>query len=78
MKVIAHTLKSNFSPAALLAAITLGGVAVGGMAYASTHDLDHQYVHGYGRCTSCGCGSYSKSPHGGDYCRCGHSYYDHL
>lgn len=78
MKHIVTTMKSKFSPAAILAAITLLGAAIGGVAYASTRDLDHEHCHGFRRCSSCGCGQFQKSPADYNYCRCGHSYYDHF
>ena len=32
---------------------------------------------GYSNCSKCGCGQYTQSSQGGDYCECGHSYADH-
>jgi hypothetical protein len=43
----------------------------------SLHFLWRRVLSGYGNCSKCGCGQYTKSSEGGDYCECGHSYGDH-
>lgn len=78
MKHIVHTLKSKFSPAALLVALALVGAVIGGVAYAGTRDIDHQHTQLAGWChvSGCSCKAYEGS-YPFDCRRCGHLHSSH-
>lgn len=75
MKSIVTSMKSKFSPTAVLAVITLIGAAIGGVAYAQTKLPEP--CHGGGNCTYCGCTAYWHVGGSYDQCKCGHQYYYH-
>jgi hypothetical protein len=75
MKSITLTMKSKPSPTFVLAAITLLGATIGGVAMARTRIPEP--CHGLHRCSKCACGSYDEAVGSRTYCRCGHSWHDH-
>ena len=69
---------TKFTPALILTTLTLIGAAIGGVAYASTCNLDQPHTHASGWCHVVGC--YCKGFEGNsnyDCKRCGHLYGSH-